>query len=333
MYVCLDRKLVARYGFILLVISGGASVAAQEPHDAHAGHAQTGDQGIPATRDGSGTSWLPDNSPMFALHRQAGAWTLMGHGAAFLQFLKDGGSRGEEQTGSINWLMGMADRRLGTGHFAVRGMMSVEPWTIGRPRLSRSLATGETCQGDAIHDRQHPHDLFMEIAAKYHRPLGRGVSLELYGGPVAEPALGPVAFMHRVSAMPNPMAPISHHWFDSTHITYGVVTAGLYGTRWKAEGSVFNGREPDDDRIDFDLGRLDSWSGRVWLLPAAGWALQVSAGHLNDAESGHHDELPVDVGRITASATYHRQTAGGSTWATSAGWGGTPSVAPKARWR
>ena len=116
MYVCLDRKLVARYGFILLVISGGVSVAAQEPHDAHAGHAQTGDQGIPATRDGSGTSWLPDESPMYAVHAQSKGWMFMGHGAAFLQYLRESGDRGNEQTGSINWLMGMARRDLGAGH-------------------------------------------------------------------------------------------------------------------------------------------------------------------------------------------------------------------------
>ena len=142
--------------------------------------------------------------------------------------------------------MGMAQRSAGGGLVTLRGMVSVEPWTIGGCGYPNLLATGEVCEGEAIHDRQHPHDLFMELAAQYNRSLGKGLRLELYGGPVGEPALGPVAFMHRVSGLPNPIAPMTHHWFDSTHITFGVVTAGLYGRRWKMEGSVFNGREPDE---------------------------------------------------------------------------------------
>jgi hypothetical protein len=133
----------------------------------------------------------------------------------------------------------------------------------------------------------------MELAATYDRPLVRDIRLQLYGGPAGEPALGPTAFPHRISAMPSPLAPISHHWLDSTHITYGVVTGGVYGKRWKAETSVFNGREPDEDRTNFDFGALDSWSGRVWFLPTSRWALQVSAGHLTEAEAGHDGGHPL----------------------------------------
>lgn len=187
---------------------------------------------MPPARQGSGTSWLPDRTPMYAVHRQAGVWSLMGHGNLFVQYLHDSGDRGSDQGGSINWFMGMADRAVGSARLGLRGMVSLEPWTIrgcGYPDL---LASGEVCQGAAIHDRQHPHDLFMEIAAIYDRPLVRSVRLQLYGGPAGEPALGPAAFPHRISAMPNPLAPITHHWFDATHITYGVATAGVYGKRW-----------------------------------------------------------------------------------------------------
>jgi hypothetical protein len=200
-------------------------------------------------------------------------------------------------------------------------MVSLEPWTIGGCGYPDLLASGELCQGETIHDRQHPHDLFMELTATYDRPLIGNVRLQLYGGPAGEPALGPTAFPHRISAMPSPLAPITHHWFDSTHITYGVVTGGVYGKTWKAETSVFNGREPDDTRTNFDFGALDSWSGRVWFLPTSRWALQLSAGRLTDAEAGEPGEPRVDVDRVTASATYHHMLRPGSIWASTVGWG------------
>jgi hypothetical protein len=121
--------------------------------------------------------------------------------------------------------------------------------------------------------------------------------------------------------MPDPLAPITHHWFDSTHVTFGVMTAGIYGDRWKAETSVFNGREPDETRTNFDFAPLDSWSGRLWLLPTHRWALQVSAGRLTEAEAGHDGGPRIDVDRITASATYHRSRGAGTVWASTFAWG------------
>jgi hypothetical protein len=299
--------------------SDRAQPPAGAPHDMeHMDHDQ---MSMPSAREGSGTAWLPDETPMYAIHGEARGWMLMAHGNAFLQYLHERGPRGSDQAGSVNWVMGMADRSAGTGHLRVRGMISLEPWTIrgcGYPDL---LASGENCRGEAIHDRQHPHDLFMELAAAYDRPLTGDLRLQLYGGPVGEPALGPVAFSHRLSATPNPLAPITHHWFDSSHITFGVVTGGVYGRNWKAESSIFNGREPDDQRTDFDFGAFDSWSGRFWFLPTREWALQVSAGHLNEAEEGHDGGPRIDVDRITASASYHRTLRTDTIWASTLGWG------------
>lgn len=291
--------------------------AADPSHTAH----QHDAGGIPVTRDASGTSWLPDETPTYLRQRQAGAWMLMLHANVFVQYLKDTGTRGRDQVGSINWVMGMAHRRAGAGQLMLRGMISAEPGTIGGCGYPNLLATGEQCEGEAIHDRQHPHDLFMELAAQYTRPLGRGVQLELYGGPVGEPALGPVAFMHRISGLSNPIAPITHHWFDSTHITFGVATAGLFTGRWKAEASVFNGREPDATRTNVDFGAMDSWSARAWFMPSSQWAFQVSGGRLRDAEAGDEGHPRVDVDRLTASATYHRTTLENTFWATTVGWG------------
>ena len=278
------------------------------------------EQQAEATRESSGTAWQPGASPMYALHGQAGGWNLMGHGNAFIQGLHESSRRGDSQLGSINWIMGMADRTSEGGALRFRGMFSLEPWTIrgcGYPDL---LASGEVCDGEPIHDRQHPHDLLMEIAAQYNHVLAGSVRWEVYGGPAGEPALGPAAFPHRFSAMPNPLAPIGHHWLDATHITFGVVTAGIYGHRWKAEASAFNGREPDEERANLDVDALDSVSGRLWFLPTASLALQVSAGRLTDAEPGD-DRGRIDVDRVTASATYHRALETGSYWASTVAWG------------
>jgi len=221
--------------------------------------------------------------------------------------------------------MGMGRRRVGAGVVGARVMLSAEPFTISGCGYPNLLASGELCDGDGIHDKQHPHDLVMELAAEYSRPFTRSLRWHVYGGPAGEPALGPVAFPHRASAMANPIAPISHHWLDATHITYGVVTSGLTADRWRLEGSVFNGREPDDERHDFDFGPLDSFSARLQLAPTDGLALQVSAGRLESAEAGEGDLPPRDVARITASMQY-QGTLAGRALATTVAWGGNHEV-------
>lgn len=302
--------------------------APQQP--SHQQHAQPaprhmmmmpGPLGISMTRDGSGTSWLPDRSPMRAIHRQAGSWEFMVHNNVFVQYITENGARGDDQLGSINWVMGMARRKVGRGDFMIRSMVSIEPWTVGECGYPDLLATGEFCNDEPLHDRQHPHDVFMELAALYQAELTETLGYQIYAGAAGEPALGPVAYPHRPSALTNPMAPIGHHWLDATHISFGVVTAGVFGRRWKAEASVFNGREPDQRRYDLDLAALDSFSGRVWFLPNERWAFQVSSGHLNEAEQHHLDEPRTDVNRTTASVTYHRPVGDMDAWATTLTWG------------
>jgi hypothetical protein len=276
-----------------------------------------------AAREASGTAWVPEATPMYALHGRAGAWELMWHGNAFLQLLHEEAEdhRGGTQGGSINWLMGMARRNVGNARLGVRTMISLEPATIGGCGYPDLLATGELCDGDSIHDLQHPHDFLMELALDYERSAGEALRWQVYAGLAGEPALGPVAYPHRLSAMPNPIAPIAHHWLDATHITYGVVTAGLFGPRFKVEASVFNGREPDEDRWDVDLAPLDSFSGRFSFAPTPSLAVQFSVGHLNEAEAEVGGASRIDVGRVTASVTYHRQQGEGSYTTAMLGWG------------
>jgi len=280
----------------------------------------SGPLGISAARDGSGTSWLPDDTVTLGTTRMRGPWMLMLHGHAFVQEIATTGDRGHHEFGSVNWVMGMAEHPLWGGPLTLRTMLSAEPLTVGRCGYPDLLQTGEACRGAVLHDQQHPHDLFMEVAADYRHALTTALAVELYGGPSGEPALGPTAFPHRPSAMADPTAPIAHHWLDSTHVSFGVVTAGLYGRRWKTEASAFNGREPDDKRYGFDLAPLDSYAGRVWWLPSARWAMQLSAGHLHDVAVGATG-VPESATRVTASVTYHRVRTGPGSSATTIAWG------------
>jgi hypothetical protein len=304
-----------------------AQIAQPTPAPAHVHPTESPETAPFPARDASGTAWQPDDTPMFGAQRVAGPWTVMLHGAAFAQFLYEPGDihrtggLSNQQASSVNWFMTAARRSLGGGRMGLRAMVSVEPWTVRDCGFINVLANGETCEGDTIHDRQHPHDLWMELAADYDRPLGGSVRWQVYAGLSGEPALGPVAFPHRLSAAPNPVAPIGHHWLDSSHIAFGLVTTGLYDRRWKAEVSIFNGREPDAARADLDLGPLDSVSGRLTLMPTSRLAFQVSAAHLRAAEEEFPPQPRTDLDRATASITYHRIGSAGRTWATTVAYG------------
>ena len=302
------------------LLLGVPARAAQEHLNVHP-DMRPGVLGEPRSRESSGTAWLPDASPMHALHGTAGTWELMLHGVLYVHWLDDGGDRGREQFGSTNWVMGMARHTVLGGEATVRAMLSADPLTADECGYPDLLATGELCDDDRLHDRQHPHDVFMELAGVYERALSKDVALQLYGGPVGEPALGPVAFPHRISSFPNAIAPIGHHWLDSTHIAFGVATAGLYGRRWKAEASLFNGREPDAERYDLDLDALDSYAGRIWVLPTDRWALQLSAGRLEEVESHGNVGTRIDMTRLTLSASYQRPLGAGGGWANTLAWG------------
>jgi hypothetical protein len=224
----------------------------------------------------------------------------MAHGYLWGVYTDQGGPRGDDELYAQSMAMLVAQKDFDQVRLQLRSMISAEP-AMGERGYPNLFATGETAGGEPLVDRQHPHDLFMELAAHARVYLGTGTSLFLYGGPVGEPALGPAAFMHRASARMNPEAPIGHHWFDSTHITYGVVTAGLAGAQWQVEASAFRGEEPDEDRWDIETPRLDSWSVRATLTPSPHWAAQVSYGRLEQPEATH---LGVDEARTTASVHY-----------------------------
>ena len=251
---------------------------------------------------GSGTSRLPATEGMMhGLHFGAGDdWMVMAHGYAWAVATDQSGPRGDSGVYVQSMAMLSAERETGWGRVEARTMLSLEPLMDNRgyPNL---FATGETAGGEPLVDRQHPHDLFMELAARVDVNVGDSASLFLYGGPVAEPAIGPSAFMHRSSARYNPEAPITHHWFDSTHITYGVVSAGYSSATWQVEASAFRGAEPDERRWNIETPALDSWAVRATLNPTPKWSIQASHAFLKQPEAGHPGE---NEHRTTASVHY-----------------------------
>lgn len=278
----------------------------------------TGDLGgYPMGRDSSGTAWQPDSSPMAGLHAELGGWAAMLHGDATLVYDHQGGPRGADKTFVESMLMGMAQRPLQGGTLTLRAMVSLDP-LMGRTGYPLLLQTGETPNGRTpLVDRQHPHDAVMELAGVYSHPVAPNTSAFLYVGWPGEPALGPTTYMHRFSGAVNPEAPIDHHWLDSTHISFGVATAGLVHGPFKLEASSFTGREPNQNRWDLDHPRFDSWSVRATVNPTRSLSLQVSTGWLHSPEQLESD---VDQRRTTASATYNLAYGTGD-WQTTLAWG------------
>jgi hypothetical protein len=270
--------------------------------------------GIPHTRLGSGTSWQPQTAPHYGWHFVRGSWTLMIHGVAYAEYDRQLGSRGDDQLGSINWGMLMAMHPLWGGMLHLHGMLSAEPATIGARGYPLLLQSGESYHGLPLHDRQHPHDLFMEAAALYEHPVARDLALSLYVAPVGEPAIGPVAFPHRPSAASDPLAPLGHHWQDATHVTFGVLTLGMFSRTWKVEGSVFNGREPDEHRTDIEVRKLDSYAGRIFYNPNENWSYSASAAYLASPEVLHPEE---SMHRYAASIMNTRLLGARGEWSSS----------------
>lgn len=258
--------------------------------------------GYGMSREASGTSWQPEAAPHAGIHLMADDWMVMLHGRVNGIADWQSGPRGGDQILSTSMLMAMASRDLANGDtLGLKAMLSGDSF-MGRRGYPLLLASGETADGTTpLVDRQHPHDLLMELAATYSHPLSQSDSLFLYGGYPGEPALGPSAYMHRVSAMDNPMTPISHHWLDSTHVSFGVLTAGWVHDDLKLEVSQFTGREPDQHRFDFDRATFDSTAVRLSYNPGPHWSLQVSGGWLKSPEQL---APTIDERRLTASATY-----------------------------
>lgn len=318
--------------FLSIVIMLGAAYAhAQHDHhympdttkrqdtamqkDGHSGHASMSNMShafslnLPMNRNGSGTGWLPDASPMYGYMYHKRKWMFMLHGNLFLRYtnqdFNNSGVRGDSKVDAPNWIMGMGQRRVGNkGLFHFNIMMSADALVTGGNGYPLLFQTGETWNGKPLIDRQHPHDLFSELSVSYSHAFSKKLDVFAYLAYPGEPALGAVAFMHRPSALNNPDAPLSHHWVDATHVTFGVATLGVRYGKFRLEGSSFTGREPNEQRFDFDQPRFDSRSARLSFNPDRHWALQLSHAFIESPEEIHVNE---DVYRTTASAIYSKQ--------------------------
>lgn len=301
--------------------AGHEPAVQQDPHAGHAAHgAMTSPLGAwPMSRDASGTSWQPDLGRHGGVHWSRGDWTYMGHALLNLVHDRQNGPRGDRKTFVAGMVMGSARRDFADGStLNFRGMFSPDPF-MGKEGYPLLLAAGETANGvDPLIDRQHPHELVMELSASYARRLSDGSSVFGYVGLPGEPAFGPPAFMHRMSAMDSPEAPITHHWLDSTHIVFGVATLGWVRDGVKLEASSFRGREPDEDRYDLESPEFDSWAVRASWNPAPEWSLQVSYADVTAPEQLEPDE---DETKWSASVLHARPIGAEGWWGSTLAWG------------
>jgi hypothetical protein len=273
----------------------------------------------PMNRESSGTAWVPDSTPMYGRMFMLGEDMLMLHGGVFPRYTNVSTRRGDDRIDAPNWIMAMYSHPFsGSTQIGGRLMMSLDPLTEGGRGYPLLFQSGESWHDQPLHDRQHPHDLFDEVSLSLSQKFTEDVSGYVYFGYPGEPALGPPTFMHRLSAMDNPDAPIGHHWQDSTHITFGVATAGLQWRNLKVEGSIFTGREPGENRYDFDQPRFDSYSGRISWNPTQNLALQFSHGYLKSPEALEPD---VKQHRTTASVIYNLPLGHDTNWSNSFVWG------------
>ena len=275
-----------------------------------------------ASHTGSGTSAEPISTPTPMLMTMKGSWMFMYHANVFVLDEQQSGSRGGDKFFSTNWFMAMAQRRLGSGVFTTRVMLSLEPATVSDERYPLLFQQGETAFGVPIADGQHPHNFIMELAALYDWRLGERSMLSFYFAPMGDPAIGPAAYPHRASALENPVGTVGHHQEDSTHIAEDVVTVGLTYGGARIEASGFHGGEPDEYRWDIDQGKIDSWSTRLTIDPTKNWSGQYSYARIRSPESLFPTD---DQERMTASVMYNRPLQDGN-WASTLLFGRTGSL-------
>lgn len=294
----------------------GTMPAQHEHSPSHGTAMRTNEAGNFLMRQASGTGINPVSAETPMLMTEAGSWNLMFHSSIFVSDIQQKGPRGADKFLSTNWFMGMAERPVGSGSVMVRSMISLDPLTVTKRRYPELFQTGELAFGKPIIDAQHPHDLLMEFAVQYARQLSERSMFNLYFAPVGDPALGPVAFPHRISAEALPQATLGHHLQDSTHIANEVLTAGIEHGMFRLETSGFHGREPNENRWNIDYGAIDSWSTRFVVSPGHNWNGQVSVGRLHEPEPLEDG----DIVRSTASVSYNRPLLDGL-WTTSLIWG------------
>ncbi|HYX51930.1 MAG TPA: hypothetical protein VE783_00655 [Candidatus Limnocylindrales bacterium] len=338
------RKILRAISFITVMIVGQFGLAQEAGHEQHQHSmempkqqeqsSQMAQRNLGSHEHGTfvdeilshvtpGTSAEPNSieEPMYM--RPLGSWMFMFHGAAFLNLQQQSGPQGGDKAFSTNWAMPMFQYKQERSELTLRAMFSLEPATITQRLYPELFQQGETAFGRPITDGQHPHDFLMEIAALYDHRVAKDALLSFYAAPVGDPAMGPAAYEHRMSAAEDPLAPLGHHLEDSTHIADDVLIGGFTYKRARIEASGFHGREPDEFRWNLDYGAIDSWSTRFTVQPGKNWSAQYSFAHLTSPEQLHPEE---DLQRMTASVMYNRPLENGN-WSSLLLWGRNHSLA------
>ena len=274
----------------------------------------------------SGTSIEPASTSESEsmIHTSFGRWTFMFHANAFLVDVQQSGPRGQDKFFSGNWAMPMLVRQFGRHTVSFRTMFSLDPATVTDRRYPELFQSGETAYGLPIVDGQHPHDLFMEISGRYDLKVSEKSQAYIYAGPIGDPALGPTAFPHRLSASENPVAVLGHHQEDSTHVSNSVITLGFDQGPIQLEASTFHGREPNENRWNIDGGAPDSFASRITIAGGSNVTGQFSVGRINNREAL---EPELDTLRMTASVEHHLRFSEGYV-ATSLIWGRNKDLDP-----
>jgi hypothetical protein len=307
---------------LVVVITLGAAAPAAAQHEGH-------DMGAAFPPMGSGTAWLPAATPQTGWHLTAGAWSLMLHGSAFAQYVRESGTRGNYQFGVVNWLMAEARRPALGGTLGLRVMASAEALTLTDQGYPQLLQVAQPYKGGMLANRMHPHEMVSEAAVTYEHVLTGDLHASLYLGAVGEPALGPVAYLHRPSAVNEPSAPLGHHYQDVTHESFGVLTAGLFTRTVRIEASLFNGAHGDEVRTNFEWqgARINATAVRFAVNPSAKWSVAASGAYL-PATQGPHAHGPL---RRLGISIMNVAPRGHGAWSTTLIWGANvPTATGKA---
>jgi hypothetical protein len=267
---------------VICTVAWCGAAAVLHAQDPHAGH-------------DSAAAAITEHQPSSARWKfTADANVFVGHNTQVRQFADYAAWE------SQNWVMGAATHGARGGRIIFTGMASLEPLTIDPQGSPQLFQTGESYRGVPLVNLQHPHDALMALGVTYRIVRSERTTLTFGADLVGSPTLGPTAFMHRESARSNPQVPLTHHFLDSTHITPGVVRAGITAGAWTVEGSGFRGAEPDDNRWNVEQPAIDSWAARL-AWQRGPWHAQFSGGHLHQPEWFE----PFDATRLTASIDFN----------------------------
>ncbi|MET0285723.1 MAG: hypothetical protein ABW352_14685 [Polyangiales bacterium] len=265
--------------------------------------------GLPRGRFGTGTAWLPDESPLLASVPHFGKWGLAISGNVYAGYDYYSSERGGKRFFGRNTFMGSLFRTFEHSEWLFRAAISLEPLTIGDRGYPQVLQSGQQADGERVADRMYALDFFRELATTYSWEVTRDWGAMFYAALAGEPAIGPVTFTQRVSASPDPLAPLGFVAQENSHTAFGVLTVGAFTRTMKFEASWYNGSLPGDHKFTIAIRRPDSYAARVSWNPFSWLSTQLSYAYLGNPS--RHDPGRSDH-RFTTSATYTRWRANDS---------------------